>query len=78
MRLRPQIVCPSELRTIGYGFVQAVAPSVVRRSPDGLSREIPEARLWGAILAIIPAALAALVQAHVSSNPGLLVVIGRL
>jgi predicted MFS family arabinose efflux permease len=62
--------------TIGYGFVQAVAPSVIRRSPDGLSREIPEARLWGAILAIIPAALAVLVQAHVSSNPGLLVVIG--
>jgi hypothetical protein len=62
--------------TIGYGFVQAVAPSVIRRSPDGLSREIPEARLWGAILAIIPAALAVLVHAHVSSNPGLLVVIG--
>jgi predicted MFS family arabinose efflux permease len=56
--------------------VRAVAPSVIRRSPDGLSREIPEARLWGAILAIIPAALAVLVQAHVSSNPGLLVVIG--
>jgi hypothetical protein len=62
--------------TIGYGFVRAVAPSVIRRSPDGLSREIPEARLWGAILAIIPAALAVLVHAHVSSNPGLLVVIG--
>jgi predicted MFS family arabinose efflux permease len=62
--------------TIGYGFVQAVAPSVVRRSPDGLSREIPEARLWGAVLAIIPAALAVMVQSHVSGNPGLLVVIG--
>ena len=60
--------------TIGYGFVQAVAPSVVRRSPDGLSREIPEARLWGALLTIIPAVLAVLVQAHVSSNPALLVV----
>jgi len=33
--------------TIGYGLVQAVAPMVVRRSADGLSREIPEARLWG-------------------------------
>jgi MFS family permease len=62
--------------TIGYGFVQAVAPSVVRRSPDGLSREIPEARLWGALLTIIPAVLAVLVQAHVSSNPALLVVVG--
>jgi MFS family permease len=62
--------------TIGYGIVQAVAPSVVRRSPDGLSREIPEARLWGALLAAIPVVLAVLVQAHVSSNPALLVVVG--
>jgi predicted MFS family arabinose efflux permease len=62
--------------TIGYGIVQAAAPSVVRRSPDGLSREIPEARLWGALLAVIPAVLAVLVQTHVSTNPGLLVVVG--
>jgi MFS family permease len=62
--------------TIGYGLVQAVAPSVVRRSPDGLSREIPEARLWGGLLAAIPAGLAVLIQAHVSPNPALLVVVG--
>lgn len=62
--------------TIGYGVVQAVAPSVVRRSPDGLSREIPEARLWGALLTVIPAVLAVLVQARVSTNPALLVVVG--
>ncbi len=62
--------------TIGYGLVQAIAPSVIRRSPDGLSREIPEARLWGVALTIIPAVLAVLVQAHVSSNPALLVVVG--
>lgn len=62
--------------TIGYGMVQAIAPSVVRRSSDGLSLEIPEARRWGALLAIIPAALAVLVQAHVSANPALLVVVG--
>lgn len=62
--------------TIGYGMVQAVAPSVVRRSPDGLSREIPEARRWGALLAVIPAGLAVLVQAHLSPNPALLVVVG--
>jgi MFS family permease len=62
--------------TIGYGVVQAIAPTVVRRSLDGLSREIPEARLWGALLAAIPAVLAVLVQAHVSSDPALLVVIG--
>lgn len=62
--------------TIGYGMVQAVAPLVVRRSRDGLSREIPEARLWGALLAAIPAVLAVLVQAHVAFNPALLVVVG--
>ncbi len=44
--------------TIGYGLVQAIAPSVVRRSRDGLSREVPEARLWGAILTVIPIVLA--------------------
>ena len=45
--------------TIGYGGVQALAPLVViRRSADGLSREVPAARLWGAILAAIPVAIA--------------------
>ena len=33
--------------TIGYGAVQALAPAVVTRSRDGLSREVPAARLWG-------------------------------
>ena len=32
------------------------------RSPDGLSREVPEARLWGAVLTAIPVALALLVM----------------
>jgi predicted MFS family arabinose efflux permease len=62
--------------TIGYGLVQAIAPSVIRRSPDGLSREIPEARLWGTVLTAIPAVLAVLVQARIASNPALLVVVG--
>jgi predicted MFS family arabinose efflux permease len=61
--------------TIGYGVVQAVAPSVVRRSPDGLSREIPEARLWGAILTAIPVALVVLMQAHLPVSPALRVVV---
>jgi MFS family permease len=43
--------------TIDYGLVQAIAPSVIRRSPDGLSREVPEARLWGAVLTAIPLVL---------------------
>ena len=33
--------------TIGYGIVQGFAPMVLRRSADGLSREIRESRLWG-------------------------------
>lgn len=47
--------------TIGYGFVQAIAPSLVKRSTDGLSHEVPAARLWSAILAMIPVVLAILV-----------------
>lgn len=62
--------------TIGYGIVQGFAPMVLRRSPDGLSREIPEARLWGIILTAIPVALALLLQAPLAVSPGLLVVIG--
>ncbi|HET7882172.1 MAG TPA: organoarsenical effux MFS transporter ArsJ [Acetobacteraceae bacterium] len=53
--------------TIGYGLVQAIAPSVIRRSPDGLTREVPEARLWGAVLTAIPLVLALVVGgAHVA------------
>jgi hypothetical protein len=40
-------------RTIAYGLVQAIAPSVIRRGGNGLSREVPEARLWGAVLTAI-------------------------
>ena len=39
--------------TIGYGIIQASAPSVVRRSPDGLSSEVPGARLWSLILSFV-------------------------
>lgn len=52
--------------TIGYGFVQAIAPSLVKRSADGLSHEVPAARLWSAILACIPMALAVAVVLNVS------------
>jgi MFS family permease len=46
------------LWTIGYGLIQALAPQLVRRSSDGLSHEVPAARSWSALLALIPAALA--------------------
>jgi predicted MFS family arabinose efflux permease len=46
------------LWTISYGVVQAFAPHLVRRSSDGLSTEVPAARLWSAALAVVPVALA--------------------
>ncbi|MDN3988581.1 organoarsenical effux MFS transporter ArsJ [Zwartia vadi] len=52
--------------TIGYGFVQAIAPSLVRRSDDGLSQEVPAARLWSAILVGVTVALCMLVWLDVS------------
>jgi MFS family permease len=44
--------------TIGYGLVQAFAPRLVRRSDNGLTTEVPAARAWSFVLALIPAALA--------------------
>jgi predicted MFS family arabinose efflux permease len=43
--------------TIGYGLVQALAPSLVRRSRDGLTTEVPAARLWSLLLALVPIGL---------------------
>ncbi len=51
--------------TIGYGLVQALAPALVKRSDDGLSHEVPAARLWSALLAIVPIALAIVVAMKV-------------
>ncbi len=51
--------------TIGYGLVQALAPQIVRRSEDGLTREVPAARWWSAALAVVPLALAVAVAAKV-------------
>jgi predicted MFS family arabinose efflux permease len=64
--------------TIGYGAVQALAPAVVTRSRDGLSREVPAARLWGAILTVIPVALALLMTMPGVHRPDLVLVVGLL
>ncbi len=53
------------LWTIGYGAVQAAAPALVKRSTDGLGTEVPAARLWSALLAVVPLLLAALVALQV-------------
>jgi MFS transporter, APGE family, 1-arseno-3-phosphoglycerate exporter len=62
--------------TIGYGLVQAIAPAVVRRSPDGLSREVPEARVWGAVLTVIPIILAVMLADTPIRRPDLVVTVG--
>lgn len=64
--------------TIGYGAVQALAPAVVTRSRDGLSREVPAARLWGAILIVIPVVLALLLTMPGVPRPDLILVVGLL
>ena len=52
--------------TVGYGLVQAMAPQLVTRSPDGLTGEVPAARLWSGLLALIPACLAIAVALDVA------------
>ena len=62
--------------TIAYGGVQALAPSFVARSADGLSREVPASRLWAGVLAAIPLVLAVLIQSPGVARPDLVVVVG--
>jgi hypothetical protein len=63
------------LWTIGYGVVQAAAPALVRRSADGLSTEVPAARLWSLLLALVPATLAAALLLD-PARPDLILVVG--
>ena len=58
--------------------MQAIAPSVVSRSHDGLSREVPAARLWGAILTVIPIGIALLIAAPGVHRPDLVLVTGLM
>ncbi len=62
--------------TIGYGAVQAMAPALVKRSSDGLGTEVPAARLWSALLALVPIGLAVAVALDVPHLPW--VVVGGL
>jgi len=64
------------LWTIGYGVVQAAAPAFVKRSSDGLSTEVPAARLWSLALAIVPAAIAAVLASSPGLRPDLVLVVG--
>lgn len=63
------------LWTIGYGLVQAAAPSLVARSADGLSREVPAARWWSLGLALVPALIAVALALN-PPDPTLVLVVG--
>lgn len=62
--------------TIAYGIVQAAAPRVVPRSADGLSLEVPAARLWSLLLVAIPVVLAVVLQLAQARRPDLIVAVG--
>lgn len=62
--------------TIAYGGIQAIAPRLVTRSVDGLSREVPNARLWAGLLVAVPLALAVLLQRPGLWQPDLIVIVG--
>jgi len=64
------------LWTIAYGGIQAVAPALVAHSPDGLSREVPNSRLWAGLLVAVPLVLALLLQSPDLWRPDIVVVAG--
>jgi predicted MFS family arabinose efflux permease len=62
--------------TIAYGGIQAIAPALVTRSADGLSREVPAARLWAGLLVAVPVVLALVMQVPGLRRPDLVLVGG--
>lgn len=62
--------------TIAYGGIQAAAPMMVKRSSDGLSREIPAARLWAVLLMAIPVVLIVAMQTPGLWRPDFVLVAG--
>ncbi|MCC8430639.1 organoarsenical effux MFS transporter ArsJ [Reyranella aquatilis] len=62
--------------TIAYGGLQAVAPALVPRSTDGLSREVPGARVWAGILLAVPVMIALLLSGQLGLRPDLIVTVG--
>jgi len=62
--------------TIAYGLIQAVAPSLVARSADGLSKEINHARLWAGLLFAVPVILALMMRDSGLWRPDIVLVVG--
>lgn len=64
------------LWTIFYGLTQASAPSLIRRSADGLTAEVPAARLWSALLALVPILIILALAANSPVQPDVILVVG--
>ena len=62
--------------TIGYGLIQAIAPSLIARSTDGLSKEIPHARVWAGLLFAVPLVLALVLREPLLWRPDIVLVTG--
>ena len=62
--------------TIGYGLIQAIAPSLIARSTDGLSKEIPYARVWAGLLFAVPLVLALILREPLLWRPDIVLVTG--
>ncbi len=62
--------------TIFYGLIQASAPAIITRSADGLSREVPAARAWSALLALVPVLIIAMLASSLPFRPDVILVAG--
>ena len=62
---------------IAYGFVQALAPHFTRISTDGLSREVPAARLWSGLLMLIPLTMGMMLAMDIGA-PVVVVIFGLM
>jgi len=62
--------------TIAYGLIQVLAPSLITRSPDGLSKEIPHARVWAGLLFVVPFFLALALREPHLWRPDIVLVVG--
>ena len=59
---------------IAYGFVQGLAPNLIKRSQDGRTTEIKAARIWVFALAVVTAAIAAVIEA--GGDPATTLIVG--
>ncbi|HEC01450.1 MAG TPA: MFS transporter, partial [Sphingomonadales bacterium] len=56
-----------------YGCVQSAAPMIIKKSPDGRSREVAENKRWVFALALIPFGIVVALKSGLSPDYSLLV-----